>query len=138
MLENRDTGQLDIERLDIGQGERPESPTRSRVRDRSGDSEDKGNKPGSGRKVRLSEENEAGDAKGAKGSKKAKESDGVKPRKTRHPLRSLLIAVLILLFLILAIAGGMVFGYVMLGKQPMHDVLEWSTWKHVYDLVFAP
>jgi hypothetical protein len=31
-----------------------------------------------------------------------------------------------------------VVGYVVLGKKEFSDVLLWSTWKHVYDLVFAP
>ena len=42
------------------------------------------------------------------------------------------------IFLLLALAGGMVFGYVILGKQDIGEALKWSTWKHVFDLVFAP
>ncbi|MNW01307.1 DNA-directed RNA polymerase subunit beta [compost metagenome] len=42
-----------------------------------------------------------------------------------------------LLFL-LALGGGMAAGYVILGKKELSDVFHWSTWKHVYDLVFAP
>lgn len=45
---------------------------------------------------------------------------------------------LIPLLLIVALAGGLVVGYVILGKREFSDVLQWSTWKHVYDLVFAP
>lgn len=45
---------------------------------------------------------------------------------------------LIPLLLIAALAGGLVVGYVILGKREFSDVLQWSTWKHVYDLVFAP
>lgn len=45
---------------------------------------------------------------------------------------------LIPLLLIAALAGGLVTGYVVLGKKEFSDVLQWSTWKHVYDLVFAP
>ncbi|WP_054942287.1 DNA-directed RNA polymerase subunit beta [Paenibacillus ihuae] len=45
---------------------------------------------------------------------------------------------LIPLLLIAALAGGLVAGYVILGKRELSDVLEWSTWKHVYDLVFSP
>ena len=40
--------------------------------------------------------------------------------------------------LIGAVAGGMVFGYVVLGKQDLAEAFQWSTWKHVFDLVFAP
>jgi len=45
---------------------------------------------------------------------------------------------LIPLLLVAALGGGLVVGYVVLGKSEFSDVLEWSTWKHVYDLVFAP
>ncbi|WP_339318557.1 DNA-directed RNA polymerase subunit beta [Paenibacillus sp. FSL R10-2734] len=46
--------------------------------------------------------------------------------------------VLIPLLLIAALGGGLAVGYVVLGKKEFSDVLQWSTWKHVYDLVFAP
>jgi hypothetical protein len=45
---------------------------------------------------------------------------------------------LIPLLLVAALGGGLVVGYVILGKREFSDVLLWSTWKHVYDLVFAP
>lgn len=45
---------------------------------------------------------------------------------------------LIPLLLVAALGGGLVVGYVILGKKEFSDVLLWSTWKHVYDLVFAP
>ncbi|WP_379157171.1 DNA-directed RNA polymerase subunit beta [Paenibacillus sp. sgz5001063] len=45
---------------------------------------------------------------------------------------------LIPVLLVAALSGGMVVGYVVLGKKDFSDVLQWSTWKHVYDLVFAP
>lgn len=63
---------------------------------------------------------------------------GSKETKQRRPLRKLLITAGILVILLAAIFGGMVFGYVMLGKQSMDDVLKWSTWKHVYELIFSP
>ena len=44
---------------------------------------------------------------------------------------------LIPLLLVAALGGGLVVGYVILGKKEFSDVLLWSTWKHVYDLVFA-
>jgi len=50
----------------------------------------------------------------------------------------LLKIVLILLFFAVALIGGAIAGYVVLGKQDIHDVLNWSTWRHVFDLVFAP
>ncbi|MEK3789612.1 DNA-directed RNA polymerase subunit beta [Paenibacillus sp. FSL K6-1230] len=42
------------------------------------------------------------------------------------------------LLLVIALAGGMVTGYVVLGKQELAEVLDLNTWKHVFDLVFAP
>lgn len=45
---------------------------------------------------------------------------------------------LIPLLLLLALGGGMAAGYVILGKKELSDVFQWSTWRHVYDLVFAP
>lgn len=45
---------------------------------------------------------------------------------------------LILLFLIVALIGGAAVGYVVLGKQDMSGILQWNTWRHVFDLVFAP
>ncbi|AIQ14839.1 hypothetical protein PDUR_25380 [Paenibacillus durus] len=45
---------------------------------------------------------------------------------------------LIPLLLLLALGGGLAAGYVVLGKKELSDVFHWSTWKHVYDLVFAP
>ncbi|WP_422661564.1 DNA-directed RNA polymerase subunit beta [Paenibacillus sp. EC2-1] len=42
------------------------------------------------------------------------------------------------IFLLLALVGGMVVGYVVLGKQDIGEAFQWSTWKHVFDLVFAP
>ncbi|MEC0243191.1 DNA-directed RNA polymerase subunit beta [Paenibacillus dokdonensis] len=42
------------------------------------------------------------------------------------------------LFLVLALLGGMIVGYVVIGKQSLSEVFEWKTWQHVIDLVFAP
>ncbi|MEK5257211.1 DNA-directed RNA polymerase subunit beta [Paenibacillus sp. FSL F4-0125] len=46
--------------------------------------------------------------------------------------------ILIPLLLVAALGGGLVVGYVVLGKKEFSDVIQWSTWRHVYDLVFAP
>ncbi|MCM3701008.1 DNA-directed RNA polymerase subunit beta [Paenibacillus macerans] len=46
--------------------------------------------------------------------------------------------VFILLFLIVALVGGAVVGYVVFGKQDASDIWQWATWRHVFDLVFAP
>lgn len=51
---------------------------------------------------------------------------------------SILRIVIILLILVLALAGGTAVGYIVFGKQDPSDIWNWSTWRHVYDLVFAP
>lgn len=37
---------------------------------------------------------------------------------------------------VIAIFGGMIIGYVVIGKQELSDVFHFDTWKHLYDLVF--
>ncbi|WP_410770634.1 DNA-directed RNA polymerase subunit beta [Fontibacillus sp. BL9] len=58
--------------------------------------------------------------------------------KKRSGWITLLRIVLVLLFLVLALVGGTAVGFVVLGKQDISGVFEWSTWRHVFDLVFAP
>ncbi|CAH0118051.1 MULTISPECIES: DNA-directed RNA polymerase subunit beta [unclassified Paenibacillus] len=48
-------------------------------------------------------------------------------------LRKLIVPVLF----IIALYAGLVVGYVVFGKQPASDVMQWSTWRHVFDLIFA-
>lgn len=58
--------------------------------------------------------------------------------KKRPAWIGLLKVVLIILFLVLALFVGAVVGYVVLGKQDPGDIMDFETWKHVFDLVFAP
>lgn len=48
-------------------------------------------------------------------------------------LRSLFVPVLLAAALII----GLMIGYAVIGKQPVSDVFQWNTWKHLYDLVFS-
>jgi hypothetical protein len=48
-------------------------------------------------------------------------------------LRTLLVPLLCLV----ALFGGLWLGYVYIGGKDGADVWEWSTWKHLFDLVFA-
>ncbi|SEL31138.1 DNA-directed RNA polymerase subunit beta [Paenibacillus sp. cl141a] len=48
------------------------------------------------------------------------------------------VRIMIPVLLVMALFGGMVFGYVVLGDQELGEVFEWGTWKHVFDLIFAP
>jgi hypothetical protein len=36
-----------------------------------------------------------------------------------------------------ALAVGLYVGYAKIGKQPVSEMFHMSTWKHLYDLVFA-
>ncbi|RIE03136.1 DNA-directed RNA polymerase subunit beta [Cohnella faecalis] len=38
---------------------------------------------------------------------------------------------------VVAIIFGLAVGYSVLGKQPLSDVFDLNTWKHMYDLVFS-
>lgn len=59
------------------------------------------------------------------------------PAKIKSRWRSAryLIVPLLLLFSLL---GGLITGYVIVGKQGLAGVFEWKTWQHVIDLIFAP
>ena len=49
----------------------------------------------------------------------------------------LLKTVLVPVLCILALCGGLWLGYVYIGGKDAADVWEWSTWKHLFDLVCA-
>lgn len=71
-------------------------------------------------------------------NEQTEENNEPAPKHKRSGWWTLLKVVLILLFLVLALVGGTYAGYVVLGKQDPGDMLKWETWRHVYDLVFAP
>ncbi|WP_169507390.1 DNA-directed RNA polymerase subunit beta [Paenibacillus harenae] len=41
------------------------------------------------------------------------------------------------LIMLIMLIAGLYIGYVVVGNGPESDVFSWSTWKHLYDLVFA-
>lgn len=90
---------------------------------------DKANQP---IKVSISEAKteETNVKNGKKPKKKAKKK---KPKLIWRVLRFFLVPFLCLS----ALFGGLVIGYVYLGEQPLSDVWNIETWKHVFDLVFA-
>ncbi|MEC0092558.1 hypothetical protein PMSD_08835 [Paenibacillus macquariensis subsp. defensor] len=59
-------------------------------------------------------------------------------QKSPTPRWRIVLRFMIPLFLLLALVGGMMVGYVVMGKRSMSEVFIWDTWKHVFDLVFAP
>lgn len=84
------------------------------------------------RAVREQEEqSEGGKSKASKSAAKAR-----KPLPVRI-LLFLLRKSIVPLILIVALIAGMYAGYVVLGKGSETDVLEWETWKHMYDLIFS-
>ena len=48
-------------------------------------------------------------------------------------LRKSIVPVIMIVMLIV----GLYVGYVYLGDQPKDEVFKWSTWRHLYDLIFA-
>ncbi|URN96069.1 MAG: DNA-directed RNA polymerase subunit beta [Candidatus Pristimantibacillus lignocellulolyticus] len=41
------------------------------------------------------------------------------------------------IIMIVMLVVGLYIGYVVVGGQPKGEVFQWSTWKHLWDLVFA-
>ncbi|WP_018750014.1 DNA-directed RNA polymerase subunit beta [Paenibacillus sanguinis] len=64
--------------------------------------------------------------------------DENEPVVSRATWVAILRIVVILLILVLALVGGAFVGYVVFGKQDPSEIWNWSTWRHVFDLVFAP
>lgn len=80
------------------------------------------------------------------GSKKKKRSNRVKTdvssKKKQRPagirvLLWLLRKSIVPLIMIIMLITGLYVGYVVVGKQPEDEVFQWSTWQHIYDLIFA-
>ncbi|MFX3634074.1 MAG: DNA-directed RNA polymerase subunit beta [Candidatus Pristimantibacillus sp.] len=63
--------------------------------------------------------------------KKKKRSKGA--RVTLWILRKSIVPIIMVIMLIV----GLYVGYVVVGKQPSDEVFLWSTWQHLYDLIFA-
>ncbi|GIO33186.1 MULTISPECIES: DNA-directed RNA polymerase subunit beta [Paenibacillus] len=74
----------------------------------------------------------------AQGKPEEDRDDWMKPARRKTARWRIVIRWMIPLFLLLALIGGLIFGYVVIGKQSLSDVFEWKTWQHVIDLVFAP
>lgn len=70
--------------------------------------------------------------------KAVNDPDNQKPARRKTARWRIVIRWMIPLFLVLALVGGLIAGYVVVGKQSLSDVFEWKTWQHVIDLVFAP
>ncbi|MCM3628082.1 DNA-directed RNA polymerase subunit beta [Paenibacillus glycanilyticus] len=64
-------------------------------------------------------------------SEKKQRSKGA--RITFWILRKSIVPVIMVIMLI----TGLYVGYAVVGKQPGGEVFQWSTWQHMYDLVFS-
>lgn len=73
-------------------------------------------------------------------SSNADRAEGQEKKKSPFWARALLwilrksIAPIIMIIMLVA---GLYIGYVILGGQPKEDVFQFSTWKHMWDLIFA-
>ncbi|SFF24396.1 DNA-directed RNA polymerase subunit beta [Paenibacillus catalpae] len=74
---------------------------------------------------------EAGKATSGGESGKQQRSKGA--RMTFWILRKSIVPVIMVIMLL----AGLYVGYAVVGKQPGSEVFEWSTWQHMYDLVFS-
>lgn len=59
-----------------------------------------------------------------------------KPLGLRILLWMLVKSIVPILFVIILLVG-LYIGFVVIGNKPSSEVFQWSTWKHMYDLVFA-
>ncbi|MFS0836263.1 DNA-directed RNA polymerase subunit beta [Paenibacillus sp. 1P03SA] len=75
----------------------------------------------------------------ASSSTQAKEPDAVKPEKTSGSAGTLRVLKKLRVPLIFlgALIIGLWIGYSGIGGQPTLDIFRISTWKHLFDLVFA-
>lgn len=72
----------------------------------------------------------------------AKDKQKPKPKKKQKPkwLKVVLLIIKIIripVLALLAIYAGLWLGYSKFGGQPASEIFHMSTWKHLYDLVFA-
>ncbi|MCL6457797.1 MAG: DNA-directed RNA polymerase subunit beta [Gorillibacterium sp.] len=71
---------------------------------------------------------------GGDGGNGGADSKPPRPKRKFH-----FISKLIVLFLcVVALVCGMALGYAYFGDQPLSDVWKRETWKHVFDLIYAP
>jgi len=41
------------------------------------------------------------------------------------------------IIMIVMLVAGLYIGYAIIGDRPEDDIFQWSTWKHLWDLIFA-
>lgn len=65
-------------------------------------------------------------------------SEASEPKRRKTSGWKIALRIMVPVIMLLALAGGMVIGYVVIGGRSIGEAFQWSTWKHVFDLVFAP
>ncbi|WP_106767271.1 DNA-directed RNA polymerase subunit beta [Paenibacillus faecalis] len=64
-------------------------------------------------------------------------SEASEPVRRKTPGWKIALRIIVPTCLLLSLVGGMVVGYAVIGKGDIAEAFQWSTWKHVFDLVFA-
>jgi hypothetical protein len=106
------------------------SPQPSRVQSRSSVSPKPGTGEEAGKQAQKSMTEESGKDPKNGGTRKRR------PKAARILLWMLRKSIVPVICLI-ALIGGLYLGYVTFGKGPEADVWQWSTWRHMYDLIFS-
>lgn len=84
--------------------------------------------------------NSQSSVRGSNTRKKSKASGGSKKKEPQTAVKTLLWLLrksIVPLIMVIMLLTGLYIGYVYVGKGSGEDVFQWSTWKHLYDLVFA-
>lgn len=89
---------------------------------------------GSGRKA---EEKSSGRPKRSNSEKAEKSSNKKRRPKGVSVLLWILRKSIVPLIMVIMLVAGLYIGYTVIGKQPNDEVFSWSTWQHLYDLVFS-
>lgn len=75
----------------------------------------------------------------SKGKGRSEAEEPVKPSRSRAARVTLwlLRKSIVPLIMVIMLVAGLYAGYTIVGKGEASDVFHWSTWKHMYDLVFS-
>ena len=99
--------------------------------------DERGDKPRLSRRSSGIQEREK-PASSDKPSDRRKSAAGKKQRpKGVHLTLWLLRKSIVPIIMLIMLLAGLYVGYTVLGKQPGGDVFKWSTWQHLYDLVYS-
>ncbi|MDQ0415861.1 hypothetical protein J2Z48_000019 [Croceifilum oryzae] len=63
-------------------------------------------------------------------------AEEIKPDKKRSPLKVAIKILWIPLLLVAALITGLVIGNTIIGKKPILDIFSWSSWEHLYNLIY--